>query len=233
MPPLHWMNNLYNRLNDAAASAQGHALTVQPSAIDNYLSLANKYVDPVTNRKALVSFYTPLPKGVSDVPAAVPKVGIMRGGPGAEWGAGSAFVVPLIGKTQIPQIVSDTHTVVDEVWNQFPYSRAQWFQGTWEVLKKAVGYIGFTYNDFVEQWTHWDKTMSGLVQNFELWWRIFVTAVITYGIYEMGIMFDSFGRIIQFIWEAIQMLFNLSKEILQEMWNVLTEMLNHIVSIFE
>lgn len=233
MTASHWMSHVYFKLNEAAASVQGHALTVKPSPIDNYLSMANKYVDPVTNRKALVSLYTPTPKGLSDVPSGVPKVGIMRGGPGAGWGAGSAFVVPLTGKTQTPQVMSDTRTVIDEVWKQFPYSQAQWFQGTWDVIKKSVGYIGFTYNDFVEQWTHWDKTMSGLIRNFELWWRILVTVLITYGLYEMATMFESFGRILNYLWEAIRTLFGLSESILEEIWNVFTELLNQITSVFE
>lgn len=232
MSAVNWMRNVYDQWNDAAARLQGHSLTVKPSAADNILSMASKYVDPVTHRKALVSFYTPLPKGNTDVPAAVPKAGIMRGGSGSEWGLGSAFVVPLStdAPSSVPLIVSDTRHVVTDVWNKIPFQPGNWLLGTWNTIKTVMGYVGFTYSDFLQQWRNWDKTMLGLVHNFDFMWRIFVTVLITFGAYELTTTIDAFGRILRYMWEAVTSIFDVSTSVLEEIWYILEKMWNSVLS---
>lgn len=96
-------------------------------------------------------------------------------------------------------------------------------------LKRVVGYVVWNYVDFAAQFKLWDGTLWGLMKHTELLWRSLVTAVITFGLFEIGPLLGALAEWIRIFVDLVKGAFHLAVEAVEALWSVLGRLWDDLV----
>lgn len=109
---------------------------------------------------------------------------------------------------------------------------SEWPKHLWNSFGSILGYIGWSYQDLVEQFKAWDGTWQGLISHVGLWWRVIVTVFITLGILELATWMEAFAGLVRILWSALKGVFYLVVDVVEEFWRVIDRIWNDITSLF-
>lgn len=146
---------------------------------------------------------------------------------------GGSNTIPLDNVPQ-KQILTDTVDVKDKPWDfDYPQSWAQWIRSEttwhptgwinwlWDSFSGAFAYVGWSFQDLVNQFHSWDGTIAGLLRNFDLVWRVIVVVFVLWGVTELASVMESVVRVVMVAWEAVRSTFGIAESVIEEMWNLM------------
>lgn len=102
----------------------------------------------------------------------------------------------------------------------------------YDVLKGTGSYVIWNYHDFVEQFHSWNGTLTGLLEHTALVWRMFVTIVLTLGLFELSSVMASLWGILVQLGNILRSIFSWVTGITSEMFYIIGLLWDDAVSIF-